>query len=243
MSNTTKIKLNFNVKKIMTVIWTSIAAFLLIHLLLQYLYHIHGIELLSSLRGRFNVDNEISLPTWFSQCLLLVPAIAALIIAKLSDIKKDGNRLYWLAIAGLFIFLSADEGAMLHEAFITKFREWTVDAGTQGLAAHTWLLPVGLILLLLAIPFGLFLRRLPRRTSWLLIAGIGTYVSGAIIIEALGLSYITAGSFAYEGLNVAFEEGLELAGTAITIYALLDYLKNNTNEIIISSDKKPKNLS
>lgn len=237
------IKLNFNVKKIMAFIWVSIAGFLIIHLLLQYLYHIHGIELLSSLRGRFNVDNEISLPTWFSQCLLLVPAITALIIAKVSAAKKDGNRFYWLAIAGLFIFLSADEGAMIHEAFITKFREWTVDAGTQGLAAHTWLIPVGLLLLLLAIPFALFLRRLPQRTSWLLIAGIGTYVTGAIIIEALGLSYVNGGGFAYEGLNVAVEEGLELAGTAITAYALLDYLKNNTNEIIINSDKKLKKLS
>lgn len=213
----------------------AIVSLLGIHLVLQFTYHVLGIDGISTLRGRFDVDNEISIPTWFSQILLLLPALVGLVLCRLSLRSKDGNALYWALFGGLFIFLSADEGAMLHEAFVTKFREWTVSDGTVGLGAHTWLIPVGLVFLLLLIPFVQFAKRLPKKLLTTLVAGLGVYVFGAIIYETIGLVvFAPLGGFWYEGLNVAIEEGLEMFGVLIVLLGLLNYLKTKLTSISIT---------
>lgn len=210
-----------------------IAGLLLIHIALQFVYRVLDIDFVSTLRGRFDVDNEISIPDWFSQIILFVPVILGGILASISRKKKDGNAIYWGLLTLLFLYLSVDEGAMLHEAFITKFREWTVSSGSSGLAEHTWLIPVGLAFCAMLVPFVRFLRRLPARTVRLLCLGVAIYVSGAIIFETIDLTYIT-GNFAYHGLAVAFEEGLEMVGTSLIIYTLLDYLRRTTDSIKVT---------
>lgn len=218
--------IHINIKTTIKILFLIVFALLFIHITLQYLYHIHGIEIMSTLRGRFNVDNEISIPTWFSQILLFIPAVIAGILYVIH------RRWQWLFLGSIFLFLSVDEGAMLHEGFIDKFREWTVTDGASGLANHTWLIPVALVLAVLAIILLRFIISLPRRTQLILCAGLGIYVFGAIIYETIGLMYVH-GSFAYEGLNVAFEEALEMTGAIIVTYALLDYLSRENSEITL----------
>lgn len=203
---------------------------LLIHIVLQFMYHVLGVQVMDTLRGRFDVDNEISIPTWFSQLLLLIPGVLALVIFRLEHHHNRIISIYWLLLGALFLFLSLDEGAMLHEAFITKFREQTVDTGATGWAIHTWLIPIGGILLLLMVPFVRFVRHLPKRTAVLLAIGLSIFVFGAIIYETLGLIYAHPG-FWYQGLNVAIEEGLEMTGAIVVIYTLLDYLKKEPGTI------------
>ena len=220
MQTKDKPRITFNVHTVVKSISFVALGLVLIHIVLQYLYLVHGVEVMSTLRGRFNLDNEISIPTWFEQTLLLLPAILGLVLAKFDK----PNRIYWLLFGTLFTYLSVDEGAMIHEAFITKFRESTTDSATSGLGLQTWLIPVGIILLLLMVPFLRFVRRLPKRTVLQLSIGLAVYVFGAIVYEAFDLTYVH-GDFSYAGISIAIEEGLEMAGMIITSFALLNYLR------------------
>jgi len=226
MKNSNPPVLRINIRGVTKALLLIMTALLVIHIVLQYLYHVHGIEIMSTLRGRFDVDNEISVPTWFNQILLLIPAVIAGILF------WTYRKWQWLLLGGVLLLLSIDEGAMLHEGFIDKFREWTVTDSASGLANHTWLIPVGLALVLLAALFLRFFLSLPRKTQVLLAAGLGIYVFGAIVYETIGLMYVQGG-FAYEGLNVAFEEALEMTGAIIVTYALLDYLSRENSEITL----------
>ncbi len=217
-------ELKLDSTKLIKFLIASVITLLLIHIVLQYAYHIHGIEILSTIRGRFDVDNEISIPTWFSQVLLLVPAALSFLLYATVRNNTDNSRFYWALLGCLFIFLSVDEGAMLHEAFITKFREWTVSPETTGIGQHTWLIPVAILLIILSVPFIKLLRSLPRKTALILTSGLALYVFGAIVYETLGL-VLVSGEFAYQGLNVAFEEGLEMLGVIVIIHAILSHIK------------------
>ena len=225
--------IKLDAERVLRFLLIVIAGLLFIHIALQFVYRVLNIDFVSTLRGRFDVDNEISIPDWFSQIILFMPVVLGGILAGVSRKRKDGNTIYWVLLSVLFLYLSIDEGAMLHEAFITKFREWTVASGSTGLAEHTWLIPIGLAFCVLLVPFVRFVRRLPARTVRLLCVGVAVYVSGAIIFETIDLTYITS-NFAYHGLAVAFEEALEMVGTSLIIYTLLDYLRQVTDSIKIT---------
>lgn len=205
------------------------AILLVIHLVLQLLFHVFDVEIMSTLRGRFDVDNEISIPTWYAQILLFLPAVLCFAIYKIKRLKNLAYSWYWLLLGGFLLFLSVDEGAMLHEAFITKFRELTTDNGASGILNHLWLIPVLMVLLLLAVPFVKFLRNLDKRIAKLLALGLGVFFFGAVVYETIGLMLVSSsGGFLYEGLNVAIEEGLEFLGASIILYGLLEEIRRES---------------
>lgn len=203
-----------------------------IHLLLQFLLHFTTLPLPDTLVGRLDVDNEISIPTWWSQTILLIVAVTSLAAWKV------GGSHWWITSSGLFLFLSVDEGAMLHEAFITKFREWTTDGTATGLTNHLWIIPVVILALLLLIPFIQLLRTLNRRNAILLATGIGLFAFGAVVYETFGLIVFSGiGGFWYHGLNVAIEELLEMTGVSLSIYAVLEEIRRQSSELSLSLKK------
>lgn len=205
--------------KVLRVLLCVVSSLLLIHLILQWLHYYTSLPVPDTLIGRFDVDNEISIPTWWSQTVLLISAglgVAA---------WKVGGSRWWLAFSGLFLFLSVDEGAMLHEAFITKFREYTTNSSATGLGAHTWLIPVTIVFVILLIPFVKFIHTLPKRSVVLLATGMGLLFFGAIVYETIGLLSFEAGTFWYQGLNVAIEEAFEMFGASLVVYAVLEEIR------------------
>lgn len=200
-----------------------------VHLLLRLLLHVLSVPVPDTLVGRFDVDNEISIPTWWSQLILFIPVLLGVALFRIS------NSRWWLVFSALFLFLSIDEGAMLHEAFITKFREWTTNGSATGLSNHLWLIPVGIILLLMLVPFIRFMRQLPRRTAILLILGMGMFAFGAIVYETFGLIVFSESSpFLYSGINVAIEEGLEMSGACIVVFAALEELRRQSAGFVVT---------
>lgn len=209
-------------------LWTLLAAIgivLGLHLLLQYLnlqvfYQQNG--QVYELSNRFDLDDESSVPSWFSQALFLAIGAGAGLAAYLQT-NKPIRRL-WQVIAALGLLFSIDEVSTLHEHVLqTVHVLFFKDASPTGLA-NAWWLVAPFILLAGGWMLWKMMRLLPRRTMLLFgIAGLA-FLSGAIVIDLL-TSIVPRETFLNQGILVASEETLELLGTATALYAIINYLE------------------
>lgn len=172
-----------------------------------YCYHYSSDKLPWLLRQMFDLDEENNLPTWFSHFLLLNNAFFLLIIASTTNQAK---RTYWWIMAGGFFVLSIDEVAGLHETFHSS-----VD--------FNWAIPAGILVLIVGLLFIPFLRSLERRLAIQYIVSGTIFVSGALVIELLSEDMKTK-SLEY-ALATALEEGMEMAGALLFLWANLKLLK------------------
>lgn len=190
-------------------------------------------DVLAGIGDRFNVDHETSVPTWFSQSILLIAAGLAWLISNQESIDKFS----WRVITCLLLMMSIDEGASFHETLGVALGQGL------GLSIH-----LGVVVLRDWVLLGLcavgvvgavlwrFISALPARTRRILIGGGAVFLSGAVLWESL---HFTTFGFVHNdpaflaSLSVAVEEGLEMLGSIIVIYGLADYLQN----LIFSNNK------
>lgn len=185
--------------------------------------------LFEELRFRFDQDQEYNIGSWFQGTLLLF--IALLMLATSAAAKSAAARgvLQWRLLAVVFVFLSLDEIASLHE--LMGLRPEAPGARLSellGLRRHVffdWVLvaiPFVLAVSALALPL---LLRLPRRTAMLLLLAAALYLCGALVVETLAGNYVNSVAFQpmrYR-LLVAAEESLEGLGCIVAVLALLSY--------------------
>lgn len=63
----------------------------------------------------FDMDDEVSIPTWFSQTLLFSAGVVALVLGFITKQLKERWHRHWWIVAGLLIYMSLDEGSGVHE--------------------------------------------------------------------------------------------------------------------------------
>jgi hypothetical protein len=168
------------------------------------------------------VDGEANIPSWFSSSLLLV---AALLLGLIAAAERDmqSRAIQWLVLGLIFLFLSLDETAQLHELSIVPIRD---RIGANGFLYYAWILPAGVCVSLFVLAYLRFLSQLPVRTRRLLLSAGAVYVGGALGVESIsGWEAAIHGEYtlAYH-LIVTLEELCEMMGVVLFIYALLDYL-------------------
>lgn len=198
---------------------------LIFHLLLQSLnwlvYHQQQGQIYE-LANRFDLDDEASVPTWFSQIFYLVIGILALLAAYLQT-NRSIQRI-WQVIAGFVFLFSIDEVAGLHEYFLQTLHVIFWQDASPTNQNNAWLLVAPFIVLGGAWFVWKALKLLPRRTIFLFgVAGL-TLIIGAVFVDLLG-SVVERESFLQQGVFVAAEEMLELLGSIIGLYAVADYLE------------------
>jgi hypothetical protein len=168
------------------------------------------------------VDAEANVPAWFSAGLLLCCALLLSLIA--AGHKRCGGRVIpWTLLSAVFVLLSLDEVAQLHELSIRPLRE---HFQTTGFLYYPWIVPAGLCVSSLALGYSGFLTSLPRRTRWLFLAAGAIYLGGALGLEAVSGEMATLfgeRSPAYHAV-ATLEELLEMMGVVVFLYALLDYM-------------------
>lgn len=176
----------------------------------------------------FNTGQEATFPTAFSYGVMLLCALLLWLIA--AGRRRDGARYvrHWQGLAVVFVLLSIDEAVSLHEQLMQPSRALLTKLSIEadGLLYFAWIVPVGVLLLLLTAVYIPFLRHLPRRTLILFIVSAALFVGGAIGMELPG-GYVTSRLGDSAGIKLALEtveELLELLGIALFAYALLDYL-------------------
>lgn len=166
---------------------------------------------------------EANLPTWYASASLLLCSLLLVLIALIA--RGTGDRLFphWLSLSLIFLMLSMDETAHLHEKMILPLRS---ALNATGLFYYTWVLPGIGVVAICAVTYRRLIQSLPSRIGCRFLIAAVLYVGGAIGIEMVGAWYASRwgeADFAYNALSTV-EEVLEMLGVLVFIHALMAHI-------------------
>jgi len=180
----------------------------------------------------FDLNEEANIPTWYSSSTLLLCSMLLAVIT--SGKKRDGDRFvfHWGALSLIFLYISLDETALIHERASNLLgREF----GTSGFLYYAWIIPATLNMLIFVLAYFRFLLDLPAKTGRLFLFAGSLFVGGALGMEPFeGLHAEVYGeetkTFA---MMTHIEEVLEMTGIIIFVYALTSYMISPAKEVIV----------
>lgn len=216
------------------------AVTVLVHVLLNYVNVVlfneqHGF--LFELSNRFDLNDENSLPQWYTQALFLGVSLAAFLAAYLA--KDKSSRRLWGLIAAVGLIMSIDDVATLHEFVLQSLHNMFFLDRMPSLLTNAWLLLLPFIIgFLIWLGFKTW-QTFPRWTTILLLIGGVVFVIGAVIVDSFTNVFVER-SFAAQGIMGAIEGGLQMLGTIIFLYAIVDYLENYHGRAINAAIKQLK---
>lgn len=191
--------------------------FIVLHISLQLSKFYGGPDKLLFFSNIFNVGEESTIPTWFSQFILLASAGICGFIAYVKCQRQEAYRTHWAFLGLVFLFLSIDEIAVMHEQIIGAIVRSDLGGGIDA-----WYLYAALAVGLVAIPLVRFWWQLPNKTKYLLVVSTFVYLFGAVFFDVWGGNYVGQG-FLHEGFIVGIEELFEIVGACLFVYVLLEY--------------------
>jgi hypothetical protein len=180
----------------------------------------------------FALGTEGNLPTYFAAlCLLL----AGLLLACIAAAERTRERIYWGGLSVVFLFLSLDEAAQIHDGIVNTVMRGRYGALKSPWFHYGWVVPAMGAVGALGLLYGRFLWRLPRRHALLFVAAGAIYVSSAMGMEMVeGMvrraNQPATGWFPWRLLA---EECGEMAGVIVFIHALLGYLDERAVRVTI----------
>ena len=186
---------------------------------------------LAELLRKFQLDEELTVPAWYSSVALL--ACAGLLgVISYSKTKSPYFR-HWAALAALFVYLSIDEMAALHELLVAPFRG---QLHTHGLLYYAWVIPAFAFVCGLTLVYWRFLfQHLDRKTRRRFVLAGCLFVAGALgleVFEGAIDEQVGRHNVRYQGL-VVVEETFEMLGVLIFMHALMAYIGSNLGEVRI----------
>ena len=215
-------------KKIFKSLLIALAIVVGLHLLLQVLnilvFHQNNIAIFE-LSNRFDLDDEESVPTWFSSFLLAFTSLAGFVAAWF-ETKNRSRRALLITIATVAGIFSIDEVATVHEYVLVLLHSNVFGNTESTLLQNGWILVAPFVLIIgIALAWWIF-KSLPKRTFILLALAGFIFLAGSMGVEVV-TNAMSFGPFMSEGILVAWEEGFELLGTSLAIFALVDYIEGN----------------
>lgn len=188
---------------------------------------------LTWLGSLFNVNNENNFPSAFSALNLLLAAALLFVIGRHSEIS-EAPASFWLLLSAVFLFLSVDEFAQVHER-LGEPTQRLMGAST-GIYRFAWVLPYGVLLVVFGLVVCRPFLRLPSRTRMLFAVSGGLFVAGAVGCESLGGIYVTGSDPSRVVLMwiTMVEEGLEMFGIALFNFALLELIATRAGGLEIA---------
>jgi len=177
-----------------------------------------GYENALRFESTFNFNAEENAPTLFNVFLILQAAAVCLVISK----QKVPGQNYWLALSIIFTLLAVDEYFSLHEKLMGQVRN---ALSASGFFYNAWIIPYGILVLILGIVLLRWLWRLPEETKRGLIASAILYLSGALLFEGFAGLYLDIGDkddFAWS-LLATMAESLEMLGLMVFTYYAVKY--------------------
>lgn len=178
----------------------------------------------------FNINREQSVPTWYSSMLLLLGALATGATAAVKWKRREPYRVMWVLLALLFAYLSADEGAGLHEYLTEPIGE---GLDTTGVFYFGWIIAGIIAVIVVGLAYFRFWLHLDRRTRLLYLLAAAFYVGGGIGIEMIGSNiwYESGGSTLEYSTVGTFEELFEMLGAVTFLYAQLQLLARSVSTL------------
>lgn len=178
--------------------------------------------LLTNLIQVLNVNRESSLPAWYSSGLLLLAAALLAVNAALH--RQERYARHWAGLAAIFLYLSADEAAAIHEEFTDPLQ---TALNTSGYLSFAWVIVGAAFVLVVGLLYARFVLHLPPATRRGMIAAAVLYVGGALVIESISANQweLDGGSSLLYSAIGTLEELCEMLGVIVLIYTLLAYLE------------------
>jgi hypothetical protein len=178
-----------------------------------------GYEDVYGLLPLFDLDTENNIPSLYATVTLLISSILLGLIGIKTFKQKESYTYHWFGLAGVFLYLAIDELEKIHERLSEPVAALLPVARQFNSA---WVIPFGLVLIILLILYSRFILSLPKNIRDLFLLAGFIFVTGAMGLEILGVS---RGSI-YGGDVItifiySLEEIFEMVGIAIFIYALL----------------------
>lgn len=176
--------------------------------------------------SKFNLDEESNFPTWFSSFLLLACSCLLFLIAQDRKVKRRRFSRRWTLLALLFLAMSVEEVAGLHE-LLTAHVHRNPRLRMTGFFTFAWVIPVLILVPILFLSYLRFLFHLPRRVRSLFVLAGGMYVGGALGMELIGgriWGDYGINSPIYAVVNTV-EEVLEMMGAIVFVRALMHCLE------------------
>jgi hypothetical protein len=174
-----------------------------------------GADYMHGFKRLLDLNTERNLPTWFSSTILLTAAVL------LGGIATDGRRRHrtaWRFLAIVFVLLSLDETASIHEMTNAPLRA-VLHSGPA--LYFPWILGGLLLATVVLVVEWRLLRALPRRTSVAFVIAGAIYVTGAAGFEAIAAPlYARHVHPLVQAALVTTEESLEMIGVALFIVAI-----------------------
>lgn len=167
---------------------------------------------LEVLETTFGLNEEQSVPTWYSSIQLL--ALAGLLALLGAAYRRRDSRITRTAWIGAIIaaFFSVDEVATIHESItgvLGRFDAVPTFEGGHGIWIFVYAL-IGIVVLVVTAPGILQIARLRARQAVWFALGALVFVAGGVGVEIL--SYSGSG-------QIVLEEAMELLGVAIMVAA------------------------
>lgn len=211
-------------------LWVIVPGLVLASTAGQYAHYVLGHDHVFGAVERFSLDGEGNVPSWYSATTLLICAALLGFIAAARRQTGDRWWRHWGALSVLFLYLSIDEGASLHELAVEPVRNLL---GVGGYLYWAWVIPGMVAVGLIGVSYRRFVRALPRETRRRFLWAAGLFVGGALGMEMLSGPWAEAHGRRNAGFAVFFtiEETLELAAVAIFLYALLRYLQDHVGVV------------
>ena len=188
------------------------------HLVALFLIHVIHYDDAPRFVDFFHFSYEDNAPTLYSVLLILVGAAACFAVSR-QDVP---DQKYWLALSIIFSYLALDELVSIHERVGVLIQ---LTFSTSGFFHNAWIIPGAILVVILAIFFLGWLRRLPRRIALGFTMSAVLYLTGVIFLEGLEGWWVSniGRDLAYD-LIVTVEESLEMLGVITFSYFALKYL-------------------
>jgi hypothetical protein len=184
-----------------------------------------------------HVNREGNITTYYSALSLLFCGVLLFLITTIRKQVNDPYVRHWRILSYIFVYLSIDEAASIHEALVKPIRSVV---SIEGFQLTAWIFIAIPALVVFVALYAKFLFAQPRRIRNLFLIGGIVFVYGAVVVESVGgyvlevlygqelliLGRAVSGRIVF-ALLLSVEEFLEMLGVAIFAYGLLVYLKMN----------------
>ena len=194
----------------------------------QFLEYVSHDSPFGGFLDRFYLDGEGNLPVWYSSFALLLCSALLATIASATKTNKARYVFHWRVLSVIFLALSIDETAMIHEGTVKLIDTVLLPKlhiqESYLYDTHATLAVTFALIFVLA--YARFLLHLPIRTLRLFIIAGTVYFLGAVVLELINDDRVTAlwPTIITWSVIMSLEEVLEMLGIVVFIYALMSYL-------------------